>query len=584
MIATIHPVFPSLAAVLGLPPALFSPEITQVAGSMLFTAIWQGAVVAILLGCFLKIARGTSPAIRFQAWVVGFFAAIGLPFLPFLIHGFAGLMQQSAVNVAASSPAPSIQLDIRWSLAIALVWAVASCWRTIDLAIHAIRLRRLWKSAQPIDESTPGMTLISSANPAPWGRKRVELCTTHELDRPGVIGFFAPRILIPEWLFERLTTAELEQIVLHETAHLRRGDDWTNLLQKLMLVLFPLNPALLWMDRQLCLEREMACDEEVVRATRSPRAYATCLTSLAEHGRAWRRNAVEQTALTLGAWRRRSELVRRVHRILSAKNGAAYGPLRARAVFAVLVCALGVGTVEMARCPQLIAFVPARREQARPLRAQVHPEHFQNAIAMPAQAGRAFSSESGNDFRGMKQTVGTAGAVKPYMRNLKAIMPGSNGFVDGVHGDIQNTERGRYLKFSRRFKSQSVRDVEQTAAARSINSQIASLEDSMASARGPLEPQAGDSGLVADQESAQQGWLVLTTWEEVTSTQAQVETADTQQTVAVSTDSPKQIQPAQPPAAEIRFTRVIFRVIPAGFVSSAPTAAKLRDGWLVLQL
>jgi hypothetical protein len=106
----------------------------------------------------------------------------------------------------------------------------------------------------------------------------------------------------------------------------------------------------------------------------------------------------------------------------------------------------------------------------------------------------------------------------------------------------------------------------------------------MPSARGPLEPQAGDSGLVADQESAQQGWLVLTTWEEVTSTQAQVETADTQQTAAVSTDSPKQIQPAQPPAAEIRFTRVIFRVIPAGFVSSAPTAPKLRDGWLVLQL
>ena len=131
----------------------------------------------------------------------------------------------------------------------------------------------------------------------------MQVCTTPNLDRPSVIGFFAPRILIPEWLLTRLTPGELRQIVLHETEHLRRGDDWTNLFQKLCLVLFPLDPALVWIERRLCAEREMACDDGVVRVTHAPRAYAACLASLAERG--LRRRA---EALSLGAWQRRPEL------------------------------------------------------------------------------------------------------------------------------------------------------------------------------------------------------------------------------------------------------------------------------------
>ena len=130
-----------------------------------------------------------------------------------------------------------------------------------------------------------------------------------------MIGFLAPRILIPEWLFARLTPGELEQVVLHEAEHLRRRDDWTNLLQKLSLVLFPLNPALAWMERRLCREREMACDEGVVRRTQAPRAYAACLTSLAERGLQRR-----VQALSLGAFERRPELVHRVHSILRRRQ------------------------------------------------------------------------------------------------------------------------------------------------------------------------------------------------------------------------------------------------------------------------
>jgi len=164
-----------------------------------------------------------------------------------------------------------------------------------------------------------------------------------------VIGFFSPRILIPREMFERLTASELEQIVLHEMGHLRRADDWINLLQKISLVLVPLNPVLLWIERRLCFERELACDDAVLRFTKAPKAYATCLTNLAEQ-RLGRRAA----ALSLGAWEKRSELARRVHSILRRSEGM--GRTQAGLVMGVLVLGLVGGAAELSRCPQVVSF------------------------------------------------------------------------------------------------------------------------------------------------------------------------------------------------------------------------------------
>ena len=233
-----------------------SPEISRTAGTMLITAIWQGAVVAACLTMCLRLTNRIPAAVRFAVWAAGFLAVAGLPLLPFLQHLGSGNSSTQALSLAAdTTPGPWLQLDIRWSIALTAIWAAASLYRLVDLGIHSIRLRRLWKTAVPVELSAE-----FSSFPAVQlrGRKPVEICTTKELDRPSVIGFLAPRILIPEWLFEKLTSGELQQIMLHETEHLRRGDDWTNLLQKLSLIVFPLNPVLLWMERQLCLEREMA--------------------------------------------------------------------------------------------------------------------------------------------------------------------------------------------------------------------------------------------------------------------------------------------------------------------------------------
>ncbi len=311
------------------------------------TELWQGLAVAGALGIALRLAPRVSAAQRFAAWAAGFAVAAALPFVPLamlLVHASTAGTPSEAGGLPQRA---WLHLDMRWSMALAAFWAAASLLRSMELGAHTLRLRRLWKQAVPVDLPVQ----VAGFGAGIERLRRVQICATTELDRPSVIGFFAPRILIPAWLLERLTPGELEQVVLHEAEHLRRGDDWSNLVQKLCLVLFPLNPGLWWMERRLCQEREMACDEGVVRQTRAPRAYAACLARVAEHGLERRAEA-----LSLGAWGRRSELVARVQRILA--RGQKLSPMATGGFLALVGCGLLFSTVELARCPQLVAFVP----------------------------------------------------------------------------------------------------------------------------------------------------------------------------------------------------------------------------------
>jgi bla regulator protein blaR1 len=292
---------------------------------------------------------------------------------------------------------------VRWSFVIAGVWLAASLTRGVKLAMSAVRLRGIWKRAEVVEGCDE--VLLAA------GFDGVQICTSSEVDRPSVIGFFSPRILIPRDLFAQLTTAEFGQIVLHEIGHLRRADDWINLLQKLSLVVFPLNPVLMWIERRLCLERELACDDEVLRLTKAPKAYATCLTNLAEH-RLGRRAA----ALSLGAWERQSELARRVQSIL--RGGEGMGRTQARVVMGVLIAGLVAGSAELARCPQFVSFSRA----ALPV-----------AVASGDSARTFGTGGQAVAFRGRSGMAGT-----PHETLLKATIPVSRGaaFMDSPQREV----------------------------------------------------------------------------------------------------------------------------------------------------
>jgi beta-lactamase regulating signal transducer with metallopeptidase domain len=270
-----------------------------------------------------------------------FLLLVSLQFVPYLA---------ARISTASSGHPAPIHLNLLWSFVVAGAWLLLSVTRGMQLISSAVRLHGLAARAIPVDAGPDLRALLHIRAAGSTAVRAAELCASNEVHRPSVLGFFRPRILVPPALLERLTPEELQQVVLHEMEHLRRADDWTNLLQKLALVLFPLNPALFWVERRLCAERELACDDSVLSFSCGRKAYALCLTRLAEYS-VLRRSL----SLALGAWERQSELVRRVHRILrrpgkslSARQTAIFtGSL----TLAGLLCA-----VALARSPQLVSF------------------------------------------------------------------------------------------------------------------------------------------------------------------------------------------------------------------------------------
>ncbi len=523
-------------------PAAFR-AFSQAAAPMVVAAVWQGAAVACGLAICLWFAPRTLATHRFAVWAAGFVAVLALPFLPMLLNFGAGAANGLASGLTAAPTRPWLQLDIRWSLGIGALWIAASVLRAVDLSLHSLRLRRLWRTAVPI-ASGDLLDVLPPESAAQWGLRRIQVCTTRDLDRPSVIGFWAPRILIPDWLLPRLTREELEQVVLHETEHLRRRDDWTNLFQKLCLILFPLNPALIWIERRLCREREMACDDGVVRITRAPRAYAACLASLAERGLQRRAEA-----LSLGAWQRRPELAHRVHRILKRTPGLS--PLATNALLAALGCGLVFGSVEFASCPQLIAFVPARRTaalQMTPAAPHEHSAQLLNASYARIKARRAV----------------------PGVRAAETVAMGPA----GRHA----ASAEKRIALHRAAPKPMAAGERETAA----------FEPGSAAPRQVLlKAEIPVTELATPQAHS---WIVLTTWEQVeTSMQVAAQTVDANAgSRAGQGTSEAGSWPRGETTSRITVTRLIFRVYPA---NSAPTsvsgpvaAVPFRNGWLVIQL
>lgn len=226
-------------------------------------SVWQGAVLAVSIGMCLRWMPGLASRYRWLLWLSTFLVA-GLLSVATLLHAAFGHSMEKAAE---------IQIASSWALWLAAVWFALSLYRAVRLLHGAGSLLGILRRSQPMD---------AALLPA-WGSGTVpKICSSVEVDVPCVAGFCSPRILLPADLVKSTTNAELAQILLHEYEHLRRRDVWTNLMQKVGLTLFPLNPVLLWVDRRLCAERELACDDGVLRATNAPKAYATCLTRLAE--------------------------------------------------------------------------------------------------------------------------------------------------------------------------------------------------------------------------------------------------------------------------------------------------------------
>lgn len=161
---------------------------------------------------------------------------------------------------------------------------------------------------------------------------------------PILVGIVRPMILLPAAALAGWDPQQLEMVLLHELAHVRRYDNLVNLLQRIVESVLFFQPMVWIVSGWMRQEREHCCDELVVARTRQPRAYAQMLAALAEQLAPWdnrpvgrdKRSAVPPALSQVVSSMADRPLVARIRRILKKEEQAMQ--VSRKAVFAVLMC------------------------------------------------------------------------------------------------------------------------------------------------------------------------------------------------------------------------------------------------------
>lgn len=321
--------------------ALDINSVAQISAARIADCLVEGSIIALAAGALLRATRRLTSATRF---LVCFSAMMAIAVVP--LAGVTGWAHGGVNSIAAVHPA--LVLPGSWALYIFGAWMVVTIFLLGRVAVGVLHVFHLRRSCVPLDPVLADSTLSEVLR---GGLRRVELCTSHLVTVPTAIGFVRPAVVLPSWLMEELSAVELRQLVLHELAHLRRCDDWTNLAQQIVKALLFFHPAVWWIESRASLEREMACDDAVVAETANPRAYAECLARLAEKSMVRRSLALAQAAL--GRVRQTSsrvaQLLRRDRPVVSR-----HGWVTATAAAGFVL----VSSVAVSRMPQFVAFAP----------------------------------------------------------------------------------------------------------------------------------------------------------------------------------------------------------------------------------
>src|SRR5213076_1329469 len=102
------------------------------------------------------------------------------------------------------------------------------------------------------------------------------------VDVPMVVGWLRPAILLPVAALASLSTTQIEAILAHELAHIRRHDYAVNVLQAIVETLLFYHPAVWWLSNRIRVEREHCCDDVAVALFGNPLQYARALTRFEE--------------------------------------------------------------------------------------------------------------------------------------------------------------------------------------------------------------------------------------------------------------------------------------------------------------
>ncbi len=336
--------------------------------AMLFNGLWQGGLIALAVWAILRVFPGANASTRYAAWSAALLAVLVVPLVTTLPRVSAEYATRAAIAAPAgarvaetpakarakvarnavspsSTLAPSVSawspphLSVPAWIAVGLfaLWGLAALASLVRLIVSLVQLESLKRDALPL--GVEYRDLMSRWTGASKGSREIRLCVSHAIEVPVAVGLFDAMILLPQHLLDRLESDEIDQISLHELAHLRRADDWSNGLQRIAQALLFFNPAVAFIAHQMDLEREVACDDWVLALTGDVRPYAFCLTKMAEVT-AWPHRALAAP----GVFATRKNISIRIERLLAAKRaiGSALSPGASSAVLAALIAAFFV--------------------------------------------------------------------------------------------------------------------------------------------------------------------------------------------------------------------------------------------------
>jgi beta-lactamase regulating signal transducer with metallopeptidase domain len=290
----------------------------QALGITLIEFVLQGTLIALLLAAFLALAAGASARLRYAASCLALAALLAVPAIrfahalgqaregPFAQPALAARTEDPAAPiVAAPAPSPlSLSFDPQARVPLLatprlvplLPWVVA-LW-ALGVAAISARLLAGWtftlRLRRRIERLGERETLLLSSLAERLGVKRaLAFGSSALIEVPTVVGWLRPALLVPASSLCGLSAPQLEALLAHELAHVRRHDALVNFLQTAVETLLFYHPAVWWVSRRIRAERENCCDDAAVAATGDPLSYARALVALEE---------LRQTpALALGA-------------------------------------------------------------------------------------------------------------------------------------------------------------------------------------------------------------------------------------------------------------------------------------------
>ncbi len=219
---------------------------------------------------------------------------------------------------------------VQWTPWLALLWlggVAAMLARAGSFVAEAQNLRR---GSRPL-ESEAVMQLVEEARGKLGLMRRVQVLVTERLTSLTVMGLVTPVLILPLSIVTTLPMGQIQVILLHELAHIRRRDYLVNLCQLLTESLLFFNPAVWWISRQIRQEREACCDAMAVALAGEPLQYARTLVEVA--------GATLAAAPAFGDRRDPSGLKDRIQRLLVP----GYRPAALRLTWSALLAALFVG-------------------------------------------------------------------------------------------------------------------------------------------------------------------------------------------------------------------------------------------------